>query len=165
MLARFLNITVTVRRIIYSAIYGIVKIVNILLCNVKIALHTSPFPPDWWPTGLPWLVLRLTAYHVIAHFALWFPMQLSHSLPHSLTDCLTAACPHCLKSNRQLETEEGNFASCESTTAAASLYLTFEYIASSSFSLCAGAAAAASLQYYLEEFVRELYGGIIKFAS
>ena len=47
MLARFLNITVTVRRIIYSAIYGIVKIVNILLCNVKIALHTSPFPPDW----------------------------------------------------------------------------------------------------------------------
>ena len=97
------------------------------------------------------------------------------------TDCgrvgRRAACPHCLKPNRQLETEEGNFARSrdEGTSDGSSFTLlnvrVYCFFASSS-SLCAAAspssavcpATSLSLQHYLEESVRELYGGIIKFA-
>ena len=97
------------------------------------------------------------------------------------TDCCRvgrrAACPHCLKPNRQLETEEGNFARSrdEGTSDGSSFTLlnvrVYCFFASSS-SLCAAAspssavcpATSLSLQHYLEESVRELYGGIIKFA-
>ena len=98
----------------------------------------------------------------------------SHSLisPTAAGEGRRAVCPHCLKPNRQLETEEGNFARSrdEGTTAAASLYLTFEYIASSlpppsvPPPLPPPSPPPLSLQHYLEESVRELYGGIIKFA-
>ena len=97
------------------------------------------------------------------------------------TDCCRvgrrAVCPHCLKPNRQLETEEGNFARSrdEGTSDGSSFTLlnvrVYCFFASSS-SLCAAAspssavcpATSLSLQHYLEESVRELYGGIIKFA-
>ena len=105
------------------------------------------------------------------------------SLAHSLISPTAAgkaggraACPHCLKPNRQLETEEGNFARSrdEGTSDGSSFTLlnvrVYCFFASSS--LCAAAspssavcpATSLSLQHYLEESVRELYGGIIKFA-
>ena len=117
---------------------------------------------------------------LIPHTGTYFQCNCVTSSLTDFTDCgrmgRRSVCPHCLKPNRQLETEEGNFARSrdEGTSDGSSFTLlnvrVYCFFASSS--LCAAAspssavcpATSLSLQHYLEESVRELYGGIIKFA-
>ena len=125
---------------------------------------------------------RLSCNRSFSHTGTDFQCNCVTSSLTDFTDCgrvgrRAAVCPHCLKPNRQLETEEGNFARSRDEGASDGSSFTllnvrvYCFFASSS-SLCAAAspssavcpATSLSLQHYLEESVRELYGGIIKFA-